>query len=200
MNDRDIVFLAILVIALILLVRRDSMMWRLSKINGKSYYVKNLKDAGEAADHLAKLDTLVTTFLDAAQKLDPKDERLQRIREKWSGTLSETPPHADNVAYSLGKNSIYICVREKSGALADINTSMFVLLHELAHVATVSIGHTKEFWRNMQYLLELAEETGVYTYVDHDESDESLCGRVLGTNPLSCVKDKTCESEKKKSS
>ena len=198
MTDRDIVLLVVFVIAFILLVRRDSMMWRLSKINGKSYYVKNMKDAGEAADHLARLDTLVTTFLDAAQKVDPKDERLQRIREKWSGTLSEIPPHADNVAYSLGKNSIYICVREKDGSLADINTSMFVLLHELAHVATVSIGHTKEFWRNMQYLLELAEETGVYTYVDHDEKYESLCGRVLGTNPLSCVKDNTCQSEKKK--
>lgn len=198
MKDRDIVFLIVVCLALVLLVRRDSMVWRVSKTNGKAYYVKNRKDATEAADHLAQLDTLIATFLDAAKKHEPNDPRFERIRERWSGTLSETPPHADNVAYSLGKNSIYICVREKDGKLTDINTSMFVLLHELAHVATVSVGHTKEFWKNMKYLLEVAEATGVYKYVDHDETTESLCGRVLGTNPISCVKEKTCDSERKK--
>ena len=30
---------------------------------------------------------------------------------------------------------------------------MFVTLHELAHVMTVSVGHTEEFWTNFKFLL-----------------------------------------------
>jgi hypothetical protein len=195
MHSDRLVFLGIVcVVCIVMLVQRQTSVWHTSRITGSAYYVKNVPDAERAADHLAQLDVKVRRFLREADHTDP---RIRNIRSRWSGTLSETPDTADNVAYSLGKNSIFMCVREKNGSLADINTSMFVLLHELAHVSTDSYGHTKEFWRNMKYLLEVADEIGVYTYVDHDASTETLCGRVLGTNPLSCVKNKTCTSEKK---
>ena len=194
MQSDRLVFLGILFIMCAFILYKDpSSVWKVSKTSGSAYYVKNLPDADKAADHLGKLDILVKKFLASADQNDP---RIKNIHSRWSGTLSETPNDAGNVAYSLGKNSIFICVREQGGTLADINTSMFVLLHELAHVSTDSYGHTKEFWRNMKYLLDVAEELGVYTYVDHDQHAESLCGRVLGTNPLSCVKNKTCKSEK----
>lgn len=193
MSDR-VLFLCLLFAACaFVLLQKQAFVWRVSTISGSAYYVKNVRDADAAADHLARLDVMIKRFLSSA---DQKDPRIRNIHARWSGTLTETPNDADNVAYSLGKNSIFICVREKDGSLADINTSMFVLLHELAHVSTDSYGHTKEFWKNMKYLLEIAEELGVYKYVDHDENIESLCGRVLGTNPLSCVKKKTCSSEK----
>lgn len=197
MNDRTVFLGLVSLVVLLMIIRKEAMTWRLASSTNKTYYVKNLPDAHEAASHLATLDTLLTRFLAYLESRSPDDRCLVRIRERWSGTLSETPGNADNVAYSIGKNSIYICVREKSGKLADVNTSMFVLIHEIAHVATDSIGHTREFWRNMKYLLEMAEEAGVYTYVNHDKTSESLCGRTLGSNPLTCVKEKTCASEKK---
>lgn len=195
MQDRLIFLLAVGLACAFLLLRTDRMVWQLARSNQTLYYVKNLPDAAEAADHLARLDVAIKAFLERAKKRHPNDSRLRRISERWSGTLAETPMKADNVAYSVGKNSIYICVREKNGALANYNTSLFVLLHELAHVATDTYGHTKEFWKNMKYLLELAEELDVYTYVDHDAQTEMLCGKTLGTNPLSCVKRNTCASE-----
>ena len=198
-EDRDIFLVIIATLVLVMFLRREPMIWKRAKSTGTAYYVKNLPDADNAAEHLARLHQHMKTFLDRATAKEPSDPRLLRIKERWSGTLSEIPEKADNVAYSLGKNSIYICVREKNGQLAEINVSLFVLLHELAHVATDSYGHTKEFWRNMKYLLELAEDVGVYKYIDHNESVETLCGRVLGTNPLTCVKNKTCRSERKNS-
>lgn len=197
-GKRQFIFLLVTAACILVIFGRESMIWKKARGTGAAYYVKNLPDAQAAADHLAYLDETITTFLDRALIKEPKDPRLQRIVERWSKTLSEVPDNADNVAYSLGKNSIYICVREKDGKLANTNTSIFVLLHELAHVATDSYGHTKEFWRNMKYLVELAEEVGVYTYIDHTEGVETLCGRVLGTNPLTCVKNKKCPSEIKK--
>lgn len=198
-TDRTILLCVIAAWCVYLLFQSHSMTWKRATRNGNSYYVKNLRDAHLAANHLAHLHELVDTLLKKAKELDPNDTRLDRIKERWTGTLAETPNNADNVAYSLGKNTIHICVREKDGRLADINTSMFVLIHELAHIATDTYGHSKQFWTNMKYLLEMADAVGVYKYVDHDEDMALLCGRVLGTNPLSCVKDKTCESERKKS-
>lgn len=197
MRDRYVFLLAAGLACLVLMLRKDRMIWQLARLNNTLYYVKNLPDAADAADHLARLDMAIKTFLERAKAKHPNDVRLKRIDERWSGTLAETPTHANNVAYSVGKNSIYVCVREKDGRLAKYNTSLFVVLHELAHVATDTYGHTKTFWRNMKYLLEMADELDVYTYVDHDAQTEMLCGKALGTNPLSCVKNKTCVSEVK---
>lgn len=194
MSDRGVLLCIVFAACLFILIKHQSSVWRTSALSGAAYYVKNVRDAQKAADHLGLLDTRVKKFISLADQTDP---RIKNIKERWSGTLSETPDGADNVAYSLGKNSIFMCVREKDGSVADVNTSMFVLLHELAHVSTDSYGHSKEFWKNMKYLLEVADDLGIYTYIDHDKNTESLCGRKLGTNPLSCVKNKTCASEKK---
>ena len=42
-------------------------------------------------------------------------------------------------------------ILEDENKLIDENTLMFVALHELAHIATESIGHTKEFWANFKF-------------------------------------------------
>ena len=37
--------------------------------------------------------------------------------------------------------------------LEDENTLLFVSLHEVAHIMTKSIGHTKEFWDNFTFYI-----------------------------------------------
>ena len=46
---------------------------------------------------------------------------------------------------------------------ADRNAMIYVLIHELAHVMSFSVGHTPEFRRNMQTLLRSARRQGLYT-------------------------------------
>jgi hypothetical protein len=46
---------------------------------------------------------------------------------------------------------------------ADRNAMIYVLIHELAHVMSFSVGHTPEFQRNMQTLLRSARRQGLYT-------------------------------------
>ena len=50
--------------------------------------------------------------------------------------------------------------------LVDMNTMMFVALHELAHVMTISIGHTTEFWDFFRYILSHAIHWKLYTPVN----------------------------------
>ena len=156
--------------------------------------VKNRPGKEAVAALLQKLRERLHAFVAAAARAVPDDPRIQRIRARWSGGLAELSDGGSSLAYSLNKDSIYVCLRAPDGSLPDPNAAMFVLLHELAHVACVSYGHTPEFWETMKYLLEVAHALGFYQYVDHGATPTTLCGHVLGPSPLTCVRDKTCTS------
>ena len=60
---------------------------------------------------------------------------------------------------------------------------MFVAIHEMAHLTTLSIGHNKEFWDNFKYLLKKANECGVYEPVDYSKQQTEYCGMTISDNP-----------------
>ena len=61
---------------------------------------------------------------------------------------------------------------------------MFVALHELSHIMTKSIGHTKEFWDNFKFLLQQAINTKVYKYQDFRKKPVKYCGTEITDTPL----------------
>lgn len=191
---------AVIIVAVVIAAWSISLAWPRksidisSAVNGKAYAVRNQPDAQAVADRLAALELRIRDFLDRAERRAPGDPRLKNIRQRWNGTLSETTDDVD-VAYSLDKGSIHVCVRRADGQMESENTSMFVLLHELAHIATDTYGHKAEFWANMRFLLELAEVTGSYTYENFDDQAVSYCGKPLRDSPLTCVKTGQCRSE-----
>lgn len=169
-----------------------------SKLTGKVYRVKNALGYQDVADRLAFMELRVGDFLDRAEAYAPGEPRLANIRRRWNGTLAEAPVDRD-VAYSIGKRDISVCVRHEDGSLEPENTTMFVLLHELAHLATDGYeDHPPVFWANMRFLLEIAEAVGAYTYQDFDAERTSYCGKPLLSSPLDCVKSRSCESQLKR--
>ena len=61
---------------------------------------------------------------------------------------------------------------------------MFVVLHELAHIATESIGHTPEFWANFKWILEESINIGIYAKKDYSKDAVEYCGMTISTTPL----------------
>jgi len=53
---------------------------------------------------------------------------------------------------------IYICL---SGS--DVNSAMYILLHELAHMSVPEYDHTSNFWAHFDKLKKIAIDNGVYT-------------------------------------
>ena len=49
-------------------------------------------------------------------------------------------------------------------------------VHELAHVYTTQVGHTKLFWDNFRFLLGEAVAAGVYKRVDYQKHPVEYCG------------------------
>ena len=146
------VLLAAILAAAYTVARPGDVTWVRSSLTGKDYSVKKAPDAQAMADRLAELEHRLRRLLDGGAALVPGDPRLDAIRRRWDGTLSEVRAEGE-VAFSIDKSSISVCLRDSRGAIEDLNTSMFVLLHELAHVATPDYGHSPQFWANMQFLL-----------------------------------------------
>lgn len=97
-------------------------------------------------------------------------------------------PGAKSVAYSLDKGrKIMLCLREQANPrnIVDIDTLMFVVLHEAAHIANYEEwGHEEKFWSIFKYLLEEAAQLGVYAPVDYARAPKNYCGFHLNHNPL----------------
>lgn len=191
------VILVVLVAVAVCVLCWPSRMTFVRASNGQTYNVKAGKDAGQVAERLASLQHSTTQFLkDAARAFPAHAAMVHRIARRWDGTISEVPDD-DEVAYSLDKNTIALCLRSpKTGDLETWNRSVFVLLHELAHIATPEAGHTPTFWRNMKALLELAHALGFYNDEEH-RADATYCGHPLGQSPMACVRNRTCSSELK---
>ena len=103
--------------------------------------------------------------------------------------ISETTPDAKYTSYSVNKGEkIVMCIRNKKTVNQDIinlNTLMFVALHETAHLMTKSVGHHPEFWDNFRILINIAidSKVGVYKEVDFNLYPEPYCGMTINSVP-----------------
>jgi hypothetical protein len=61
---------------------------------------------------------------------------------------------------------------------------MFVVLHEMAHLMTTTIGHTPEFWANFRRILKDAIGAGVYHEVNYTREPVEYCGMKITSSPL----------------
>jgi len=78
----------------------------------------------------------------------------------------------DTIAYNINKGyEIYIAIDEKS----DVNSAMYVLLHELAHSTVEEYDHSDDFWKNFKELRELAVSKGLYEPI----ASSKYCGQTI---------------------
>lgn len=186
MKDVTILLLLIIivVIAINYYIKNKDITLVKSNIDGRSYRVGEAPDKQEIADLLAKINKNVIKLLDSLKK--SKDERFIRLIDRYNpDSLGENLDNKSYKAYSLNKGEeISLCLRNTDNSIIqDMNTIMFVLLHELTHVMTNEIGHTDRFWENMDLLLKKSEEAGVYTPVDYSKSPVNYCGMNVNKSP-----------------
>lgn len=66
-------------------------------------------------------------------------------------------------SYTLNKEKIFICLKDENGNYYPTNMLVYVVLHELAHVINKNdIGHTENFMKIFDELLEKAQFMGLY--------------------------------------
>jgi predicted metal-dependent hydrolase len=159
-----------------------------SIIDNRQYLVRNLPDKQKASDMLANIRKNLTSIVGYLKENYIADERVQLLVNRFNpDVISESLPNTSYTSYSVDKGKkIVFCIRSKDAKqeLIDMNTIMFVAIHELAHVMTKSVGHTEEFWDNMRYLLKKGIKIGVYTKVDYRKNPVKYCGLMITSTVL----------------
>jgi len=157
-----------------------------STVDDRVYLVQDREDSQDAANLIATIREKLEILVDHLKKTHPEDDiRILMLNQNFKpNRLKEGDENSGYTSYSINKGEqIVLCLRNKN-SLVDINTMMFVVLHELAHIATESIGHTPEFWNNFKWILEESINIGIYTKKDYSKDAVEYCGMTISTTPL----------------
>ena len=109
------------------------------------------------------------------------DPKLNEIKEaieplfskniKYTGILEvinnrdifeELSFYKGNKSYTINKEKVFLCLKDKNEKYYDMNTLIFVTLHEISHALCDEIGHTTKFNKIFDELLQKAAKMKVY--------------------------------------
>ena len=159
----------------------------ISDVDGKKYCVRERSKLVLAADRLATVNQKMGKLVEHCRVNFPDRENVTRLCKGYNPKqIYETLPTSEYTAYSQNKGEkMAFCLnKEKNGdQLIDPNTLTFVALHELSHIATKSVGHGEEFWRNFKFLLGEASKINIYQQVDYKKKPARYCGTDITDNP-----------------
>lgn len=157
--------------------------------NNENHFVRNdFNNTKEAADLMAHIKQKINMLVEYLNIQYPDNIGVKNINERLDlDNMMEAKHEDDSTSYTINKGEeIHICMREKNEdkILHDINTMMFVILHEMAHIMSNSIGHNKEFKDNFILLLKTASKINLYKEINYHKHPQSYCGLKINTTPL----------------
>jgi predicted metal-dependent hydrolase len=184
-------FLIILIVGIILKIYYESDAFNLkciiSNVDGNRYCVRERNKLELVADLLANVTVKLKKLVKHMENTYPERDNVKRLVKNFNPKkIYETLPTSEHTAYSenKGEKMAFCVTKKKNGTkLIDENTLTFVAIHELAHIATKSIGHKDEFWNNFKFLLQEAKKINIYNPVDYKKQPQEYCGMDITDNP-----------------
>lgn len=124
----------------------------------------------ENLDALDRLHSLRLVSLDIADQVG--DGKLKRKIRKC--VFSERDSESSDVAFTLDKGKeMVFCLKGDNKYVTN-----YILVHEMAHIASKSVGHTEEFYRELKKLTSIAIKLG---FLEKNCRRISFCDRVIVT-------------------
>lgn len=195
--NKSFLFQIILIILLILLIyyfyklSKSEAIYVKSDLDDKEYLVQNLEDKEEATYMLSiiykRILMLRDHFLNNMDNYQEYKQYLKQFCERINNlVLQENAPDGRYTSYTVNKgDEIALCLRSrKTGKLHDLNLIMYVVLHELAHVACPEIDHTELFKKIFIFFLKIAISLKIYKKVNYQLDPHEYCGLTINENLL----------------
>ena len=161
--------------------------------SGRTYYIRSSREGftnvneEDIINRLEEINLRINKLCDTLIAENyPDRERAERTKKKWDNIIiKETYENESSIAFVINKgDEMSICLTNKeTGNLEDINTTMFVVLHEVGHLMSVNWGHDEEFWTNFKLILRKAQEIDIYNYTNYNNTPEEYCGISIYSNP-----------------
>lgn len=169
-------------------------------LDGKTYMIRRGNNHTqtffkESANALAMINQRMEKLIDHLEKNYSSDSSksyfIKKLRENYNPyMISEAALDKRYTTYTVDKQNMHICLRTRNAEekVYDMNTLMYVVLHESAHLANYSpdgsaiIGHGNEFKMVFKFLVEQSIKIGIYNYVDYANIPQEYCGIIVTTN------------------
>lgn len=192
MRKTIIIILIVVIITIGVLSLNNNHTRVLSKIDNNYYYVLDLEDKQKASDLLGtinlKIKKTIECLVDNTKEDNEFHKYIIRLKNNYNGYyLTE-----DTVSYSINKRNIHLCLRQTDGSFINENTILYVVLHELTHLASPNFvtgrDHSTDpiFSKLFDYIIEKAidckyNDTSIYNYVDFYSEPAEYCGMTIRT-------------------
>jgi hypothetical protein len=181
--------LTIIIIYSEILTESFEMVKEKATFDDKFYYVQgDYPHKDHAANALAKLGKSAKALINNLVIKYPTKLEVLRLQEKFKPHEMQEALHEDNsTSYTINKGQeVHLCIRQKNEdkTFHSHNLLMFVMLHELAHIMSTSVGHNQEFMKNFKFILEEAREIGLYVPVNFKDNPAQYCGIEVTNNPI----------------
>lgn len=173
-----------------------------SSVDGKVYMIRRGNNKTEtfllhSANTLAQINTRVIKLIkhleqNYSQEVS-KNYFIQKLKSNYNSyMISEAAVDQRYTTYTVDKEDMHICLRTRDSNehIYDINTLMYVVLHELAHLCnytqngTPIIGHGNEFKMIFKFLVEEAIKIGIYDYINYTRNPQEYCGIKISSSIL----------------
>jgi len=76
--------------------------------------------------------------------------------------FNELSFYKGNKSYTINKEKVFLCLKDKQDNYYDMNTLIFVTLHEISHSLCDEIGHTPKFNKIFDDIIKKATEMKIY--------------------------------------
>ena len=197
----DITLICTIITCLILILFYNKESFVTHRIGNHYYKVydefNNSYEAAEILDSLNNdmlklIDHLDTKYLNDTKFDDTNLIRgIKQIKTLYRPTnnIQENIPLSknDDTAYTINKGEIIsICLRylNDKEKFHDYNSLSFVILHELAHVFSITYDHDITFWKHFKFLLQEAIIIDIYKPINYKLKPINYCGIEVKYNPL----------------
>jgi len=157
-----------------------------STVDFQEYWVRDKIDKTQAANVLANIKLNMIKLIEyLKENINKFPENMSYIKDLVSRTkniyIMETPQDDKYTSYTINKGEkIVFCLRSKVlEQIHDMNTLMYVVIHELGHVGCPEFGHTPLFKKIFKFLLEQSIQIDIYEPIDYRINPQPYCGMVI---------------------
>jgi predicted metal-dependent hydrolase len=189
--DINLIFLMIILIcasvAIFFKFSHPGMIYIKSNIDGSYYLVRNVPDKQEASNTLARIRQNIINLSDYLYfnindvKIKKYKKYIIRLQQRVRDiVILESEHDSIYTSYSVNKGEqIIFCLRSRKTPenLHDLNLMMYVVLHEISHVACpIYDNHGPLFREIFSFITTTAVNMGLYKKIDFATNNTEYCG------------------------
>lgn len=182
-----LLILLIVTIAVFIRIQHNNVVYIKSDVDDQYYLVRDLNDKQQASNMLAKIKRnilYVTEYLTLNIGKHPEQRNhIQQLASRIKNVeVLESTEDSVYTSYSVNKGEqIVFCLRSRKiqNEMHKFNLLMYVVLHEMSHVACPEYGHTPLFKTIFAFITNIAMELNLYTKIGFDQNPEEYCGLMI---------------------